>query len=474
MADHLSGLSDHEMRIVKGLTAQLRSCRPRNLLRKRLIDGKAAVKAMSPMLPPYLRRTGAVLGWPMKACEAVNRRVRLEGFDLPGGDISRYGLDQVLTENQYLLEVRQTQLSSLTHGVAWEIVGRGDTSVGEPEVYITSRSALDGTGEWNRRTRRLDSFLDVYKWSDSGEEPRDFMLYLPGYTVTVVKGVVEDVEEHGLPHIPVTPVVYRPTLDKPFGRSRLTRSMMFLTGAAVRALLRMEGTADFYGTPHILLLGALLEQFQDSNGTAASTWDFLMSKINAIPDDDQDAINPRAEVVQLQQGSQQPHMDSLDQIAAAFAGETGIPVGSLGVGIKQANPTSAESYESSREDLIGEAEDAQDVWGGQHVRTMQLAYMTLTGRDSLPPALRGLLPRFRDARRVTRSAAADATLKLTTAFPWMVESEAILENVGFDKATTDRLKADLAAYRASVMTTAANAGAGTATATDQPDEEGER
>lgn len=445
MARSIVGLTDDEQASFNELAAQLRAKEPRNNLRQQFMDGKQAVRALSPMLPPYLRRAGAVLGWPAKACEAVNRRARLEGFDLVKGDISRWGLDQIMDDNDYLMQVRQTEMASLVHSVSWEIVVGGDTSLSEPDVMIVSKSALEATGIWNKRTRRLDAFLSVADFTTTGE-PDDFTLYLPGITITVIGGEVVDESRHKL-WIPANPVVYRPSMDRPFGRSRLSRSVMFLTGAAVRALLRMEGTADFYGTPHLLLMGALMEQFQGVDGKAVSTWDFLMSKINAIPDDDE-AVNPRADIVQIQQASQQPHMDSIDEIAAAFAGETNIPVSALGVGVKQANPTSSESYEASREDLISESEDAQDVWGGAHVKTLQMAWMFRNGTDTLPPQLRRLQPRWRDARRTSRAAAADSTSKLVPAFPWMAESPTMLENIGFDKATTERLKAELETYKA--------------------------
>lgn len=445
MARSIIGFTDDEQAAYDRLVVQLRSKEPRNQLRQQFMDGKQAVRSLSPMLPPYLRRAGAVLGWPAKACEAVNRRARLEGFDvLGGGSLSRWGLDEILSVNDYLLQVRQTEMSSLVHSVAWEVVTLGNQDEGEPEVMISAKTALEATGIWNRRTRRLDNFLSVEE-RDSQGEPTNFTLYLPHMAYTVIGGeLVMEPVEHNL-WIPATPVVYRPSLERPFGKSRLSRSVMFLTGAAVRALLRMEGTADFYGTPHLLLLGALMEQFQGVDGKAVSTWDFLMSKINAIPDDDE-ALNPRVQVQQIQQASQQPHMDSIDEIAAAFAGETNIPVSSLGVGVKQANPTSEGSYEASREDLISEAEDAQDTWGGAHVRTLQMAWLARTGKDTLHPRLRELTPRWRDARRTSRGAAADATSKLVPAFPWMATSPTILENIGFDRATTERLKVELAEH----------------------------
>ena len=444
----IRGMTVAENQIVRNLTAELRAKARRNKLRSRYMDGKAAVRALSPMLPPYLRNIGACLGWPAKAVEALARRTRLDGFAIPGSDLASFGLPDLLTANDYITEVRQTEVSALIHAVSWEVVTAGGP--GEPDALITYKSALDGTGTWNARTRRLDSFLSVNRRDDMGE-PVDFALYLPRVTIIVEKRAVVDRSTHQL-WVPVHPVRYKPRRDRVFGQSRITRPVMFLTGAAVKSMLRMEGTADFYGTPHLLLLGATLDQFQGASGQAVSTWDFLMSKINGIPDDD-DMKSPRADVKEITQATQQPHLDQLDEIAAAFAGETGIPVSSLGVGVKQANPTSAESYQASREDLIAESEDAQDSFGWAHVRSVQDLWLLASGETKLPAEMLKLRPIWRDARNPSRAAVADSTQKLVTAFPWMAESDAILDTIGLEPSLVERLRAEKA--RAQARTTLA-------------------
>lgn len=444
MVSRIVGLSVPDHDVYAELLAGLKRCLPRNQIRTAYMDARRAVRSLSPMLPPYLRNAGAALGWPAKAVESLSRRARLEGFAAAGADLDALGVSSLLVDNQYMSEVRQTELSSLVHAVAWEIVTEGGP--GEPDVLITSKTAVDGSGTWNRRTRRLDAFLSVNEWHADGD-PRDFALYFPGRTVVVVGRRVESVQLHDL-WVPVHPVRYKPRHDRVFGQSRISRPVMYLTDSAVRAMLRMEGTADFYGTPHLLLLGASLDQFAKADGSAVNTWDFLMSKINGLPDDEQ-AANPRAEVTQIAQATQQPHLDTIDTIAAAFAGETNIPVSSLGVGVKQANPTSEGSYEASREDLIAEAEDAADTWGHGHVRVVQDAWRLLHGGAELPDELRRLRAVYRDPRQTSRAAAADATVKLVGAFPWMAESDAILEAIGLPSGLVERLRADKARARAS-------------------------
>ncbi len=444
----MPGLSEAESLILNQLADRIEAKRPRNELRQRWMDGKRSARILSPMLPPYLRNTGAALGWPAKAVEALARRTHLDAFAIPGSDLSAFGLDRIIDDNRYMEEVRESHIDSLSMSVVFEVVTRGGE--GEPDALITAKSALDATGGWNGRTRRLDSFLSVIGRADDGK-PADMNLYLPGETIIIEGRRVVDRSTHQL-WVPAHPVAYKRRLTRPFGQSRISRSVMWLTEAAIRAMLRMEGTADFYSVPMLVLLGATLEQMSQEGQAAVSTWQFLMDRINGIPDDD-GAEQPRAEVKQLSQATQQPHMDQLDEIAAAFAGETGIPVSSLGIGVKQANPTSADSYMASREDLIAEAEDAADSWGPEHVRTLQDAWLLASGEAVLPPELRKLRPVWRDARLSSRAAAADATAKLVGAFPWMADSDAILDAVGLDPMLVERLRADKAksAARASLL-----------------------
>ena len=428
------GLSDDEQRTLDRLVAQLDSHAVRNELRRAHMDAKALVRRLPPTLPPYLRNVGMVLGWPTKAVEAVARRTRLTGFSVLGADPASFGINSILDENDYLFESRQAQLSSLESGVSWQIATRG--LPGEPEAMVTRQDALNGTGEWSRRARRLTSFLSVIERGEDGN-PSEFNLYLPGVTV-VCEGrrVVDRVPS--LPHVPVEPLVYRQRDARPFGSSRISRPIMAITHSAVRTILRSEGTADFYGAPLLALFGPD-ESFFKQNPALK----LLLSSMFAISDNpDADPGNERADIKQFAQASQEPHIKQLEVWAQLFASEANIPVSSLGIGMTQANPTSAESYLASREDLIAEAEDAQDGWSRPHVRTLLNAWMMREGVTELPDELLKLRPIWRDARHDSKAASGDWFMKVASVMPWMAESDAALDLIGLDEDTAERLRDD--------------------------------
>jgi len=459
LARTIRGLSDDEQATFGFLADQLRDKAGRNELRARYMDGKKVLHRLPPSAPPYLRHLAMVLGWPAKAVEALHRRTAFDGFSLPGGDLDAFGLGEILDANDYDTEVGLGELDALVQSCAFEIVTRGGD--GEAPAVITQRSAMDATGEWNARTRRLDSLLSVTERADNGDVT-SFNLYLPNLTVIVEDGEVVERQAHRW-HVPAEVVPYKPRLNRPFGSSRISRAVMSLTDSAVRTVLRSEGTADFYGVPWFVIFGP------DESAFEQGSWQMLMNRINAIPDNE-DAATPRADVKQFTQGDQRPHVEQLQTWAGLFAGETNIPVSSLGVGLSQANPTSADSYVASREDLIAEAEAAARVWKQRHVRTAQRAWMIANGEDRVPDALRGLQARYRNPRYTSASAASDAALKQVQAFPWLAESDAFVESVFDDPDLTERLLADkrraqgraaLAAF-ASAEVTGGDAGADSA------------
>jgi hypothetical protein len=134
-------------------------------------------------------------------------------------------------------------------------------------------------------------------------------------------------------------------------------------------------------------------------------------------------------------------MEQLRAWAQLFAGETSIPISSLGIST-DANPASAEAYHASREDLIQEAEGTTDGWSPAWCRTMLTAVQLRDGLDAVPPELARLRAKWRNPATPSRASAADAMVKLITAFPWMADSEVALEQVGFDQTSIDRLMAD--------------------------------
>lgn len=436
-------LTHQEQNALDVLLAQLAAKTPRNRLRAAYYDGRNAVRDLGISTPPSMRKVATVLGWSAKAVDLLNRRCDLERFAVPGTDTVSLGLDELWRANYLDTESADAGLSALIHSCAFLIATQGDEDAGEPPVLITAKDALSGTGTWDRRRRALSSFLSIIDSDDNGD-PTQLVLYLDGVNIRCTKlgarWVVER-REH-VYGVPVEPLVYKSRLGRPFGSSRISRAVMSLQDQALRTIVRSEVSAELYSVPQRVLLGADEAAFRNPDGTIKTAWQAVLGRIWAIPDDD-DASNPRADVKEFSQGTQEPHVAQLRAWAQLFAGETAIPIASLGIS-GDANPTSAEAYYASREDLIAEAEGTVRRWTPAWRRTMLRALQMLHGWDVVPEPVADLRLKWRSPATPSRAAAADAAAKTLAQFPWLADTELGLELYGFDQDFIDRAMAEKA------------------------------
>lgn len=455
-------LSPDEQATLDRLTEQLDAKKRRNVLRASYYDGKRAVSQIGTVIPPQYARLCIVLGWSAKAVDILARRCNLDGFVWPDGELDSVGFGDVWEANHLGSEVSSALISSLIHGVSFLVNTRGTGD--EPPALIHVKDAMNATGEWNARTRRLDNLLSVIDRDKEHGRPISFVLYLPNLTITAERDGgtgdwLVDRQEHLL-GVPAEPLVYKPRAGRPFGSSRISRAVMSLHDQALRTVVRMEGHADVYSFPEMWLLGADETIFKNPDGTQKAAWQVMLGRIKAIPDDD-DAEQPRADVKQFSASSPEPHIQALKQQAQLFSGETSIPLTSLGVS-DMSNPTSADSYIASREDLIAEAEGATDDWGPALRRSIVRALAMANDLDRVPDAWATIAPKWRSPVYLSRAAQADAGMKQLTAIPWLADTEVGLELLGLDDQQIKRALADRrrsggsAALRAVVEAAAAN------------------
>ena len=427
---HLPEVSDDEDRLLNRLLKQLDDKQPRNVLRASYYDGKRAIRQVGTVIPPQYYRLGIVLGWSAKAVDILARRCNLDGFVWPDGDLGSLGAGEVWESNYLNAETNSALVSSLIHGVAFLINTEGSDE--EPASLIHVKDALSATGDWNGRARRLDNLLSIISRDDKAQ-PTELALYLDGETINAVKddGVWSvDRVEHPW-GVPAEPLVYKHRVGKPFGTSRISRPVMSLHDQALRTVIRMEGHMDIYSYPEMWMLGADMSIFKNPDGSVKPSWQVMLGRIKGIPDDSE-AENPRADVKQFPASSPQPHLEALKQQAQLFSGETSIPLTSLGVS-DMSNPTSADSYIASREDLIAEAEGATDDWAPALRRCFIRALAIQNDLSEIPAEWATVDTKWRSPLYLSRAAQADAGMKQLAAVPWLADTEVGLELLGLDE-----------------------------------------
>lgn len=444
------GLSDVEHATLNLLHEQLEAKARRNRIRTAYYDMRHAVSLVGSVIPPQYWRMGIVLGWSGKAVDTLARRCNLDGFVWPDGDLDSLGMRELWEGNNLGSEVSQGTISSLIHSVSFVVNTQGEA--GEPESLIHFKDAMNATGEWDARARRLGSLLSVTERGDEGtadaRQMTGFALYLPGVTVTArkVDGVwhLVDRKRHAW-GVPAEPLVYKPRVGRPFGSSRISRAVMSLQDQATRTAIRLEAHGDIYAIPDLWMLGADESIFKNADGSQKASWDIVMGRLKGIPDDDSAPESlARADVKQIPASDPKPHLDMLKQQAQLFSGETSIPLTSLGVS-DMSNPTSADSYIASREDLIAEAEGATDDWRPALRRAVArgLAMQNGVAEDAIPSEWLTIDTKWRSPIYLSRAQQADAGMKQLTAIPWVADAapDVALEIVGLEAQQIERVMA---------------------------------
>ena len=147
-------------------------------------------------------------------------------------------------------------------------------------------------------------------------------------------------------------------------------------------------------------------------------------------------------VGQFPQMSMQPHIEYMRSLASEFAGETNIPVSSLG--IIHDNPASAEAMRTSETYLIMDAEELNET-NGDALRNIGLLIHAIaqnTTVDKLTDEEKSIEVKWRNPSMPSVVNQSDAIIKQVSAIPWLADTEVALEELGYNKEQRTRLLND--------------------------------
>lgn len=434
----VNGLDDADRDTFAGLLAKLRAKEPRNRLRSLYFESKQALKDFGIALPPQFRDVEAVVGWPAKGVLSLSRRNVFQGITCTGADPEDLGLVDLYRDNMLAAKAPQAHTSALVHACAFTFVTNGDTAQGQPESLITVRSARDATGEWDAYSWSLSAALEV-TGRDKHSQPTSYVLHFPGrYIIIEWDGkrwrAFERTHRFGML---AEALPYRPELNRPFGHSRITRPAMYYTDAAVRTMLRTEIGAEFYNAPQRYALGVEDDAFTDEEGNPIPAWVVMLGRLLTMSKDEDGDL---PQVGQFAQQSMSPNVEQLRSIAMMFAGDQGIPVGSLG--IVQDNPESAEAITARNEELGTEIEFWQKstlgpTWRRQIIKAMRIIDDSPAAREAYR-TIGVQWGRWSESSEVSQ---AQASVARVSAIPWLAETDIELERIGLSPEEIERAKA---------------------------------
>lgn len=409
----------------------------RNELKAKYYNSKNQLKDLGISIPPPLKDVETVVGWPAKAVDALATRSRFDGFTFSDGQ--DHGLKEILSQNNFKKVYSKAVLDELISSCAFLTVSKGGP--GEPGAIISAYTAMQAAAVWDMRKKRIKyglTIVDIEKKEPYGNaEPVWVNLYTDSAVWEIKKqddGWIARENLHKMGRPMMEPLAYRSTIERPFGRSRVSRAVMSITDSAVRCALRSEVAAEFITAPQKYVLGADEDVFGDK-----SKWEAYIGSWLLLTRDEEGEL---PSVGQLAQGTMQPHIDYMRSLAARFSGETAVPVSELG--IIHDNPSSAEAIYAAKETLVIEAETLNEDNGEalKNIGMMAIALSQDKALAELTEEERSISPRWKNPARPSLVSQADAIVKVISALPWVAESSVALEEFGFNEDQIMRLDSD--------------------------------
>lgn len=375
-------------------------------------EGNMPLKYLHPELLAELdnRLEQVVIGWPELVVDCLDERLDVQGFRVSGQAEPDAGLEEIWQYNDLDEWSQQGHVEALVMRRSFAIVGANDES-DEPPI-ITIESPLEVHAEFDPRTREVAAAVKRWEEEDvDGKKIRHATLYLPNktswYKFDGGKWVIDsdyEPDPHNLGVVPVVPLVNRPRLRQPGGKSELS-AIIPVSNAANKIATDMMVSAEFHAMPRRWAIGFAPEDFQDEQGNKLSAWSKVAGKIWATEKTRQEG----AEVGQFAESQLSNFHATLNLLAQI--------VGSLGaltpqtMGLQNAaNPATADAIRAGESRLVKRAERRQKGFGGGHERTMRIADRVWKGKWR--SELRRLETQWRDASTPTIAQTADAATKL--------------------------------------------------------------
>ncbi|MGQ3385284.1 phage portal protein [Glutamicibacter sp. TV12E] len=422
------------------------SLRTVNAEKESFYESSNRVKDLGIAVPPTLKNVDLSLDWCTRSVDSVASRMMLEGF-VAETDLDEQGLAEILKENNFITEASAMFTSALLHGVGFVLTYEGNEELGEPKTILRPVAGTHATGRWNPNSRRLSSGLVILDEDKNGNPIRLFFS-TPKENINLryeEQVWIVEAAENPLNKVPLFPVRINPSLTQPFGKSRITKAQMNLTDQALRTMLRMEVTSEFFSAPQRYILGASPEMFEDEEGNPTDTWKLTLGRLLAAPENEETGENP--EVGQFAAASPEPHLAVLRQLTQNFAGASSLPPSELGLN-SDANPTSAESVRAQIESLLVIVRDTQKSTESGLQDAVIAALQLHNDLDVVPDEYRSLTVRWGDPSTPTLASQADAVSKLVGSGILDPQSELILERLGFSDSDILRVKNERARAQA--------------------------
>lgn len=436
------GLSGPDAETVRELVREWESHRRHNELRDRYYLGRVKVKDLGVSVNKEIsRQLDPHVDWAAKCVDWWADRVQFEGVSAESEE-DEAALRSVFAANDMKNTVHKAASCALRHSCAFMAVTAGDEEAGEPGTVVSAYPATASSAIYDEARKRIRCGLVVAataRRSPGSRERVPSLAYVMDDSNLIVLsrgegGWSAEYRPHGMGRVPMEPVAYHATLERPFGRSRITRAVMSLVDDAQRAMANMTACAAFNAAPQKFLLGV------DSAAARALAESPFRAYVGSLFMATDSRSGKTPQYGQLPQVSMQPHVDYMRSLAAQFSGTTGVPLSSLGV--VSDNPSSAEAIYAGKEDAVV---DIQAFVGAVKRSVAVVSAMVLANERGVTFAEAARSPlsvNFASPAMPSVVSQSDAMVKQISAIPWLASSDVALRELGYSEEQIVQLRSD--------------------------------
>jgi len=426
-------LSVTEAALFAGLKQTLDSSRVETTILNDYYEGVHRLEQLGLSIPEELKRFTVFLGWPRTAVDALERRLDVQGFRMPGKPA-----DKSLWENwQYNnMDERQTfaHTDALALARSYVCVGSNEDDPEFPLITVESPEQMIAVRD--SRTRRVSSALRMYS---AGKERAT--LYLPNKTRWLILDDGEwqdefDPDEHNLGTVPVVPLVNRNRATRKTdsiveGISEMA-DIIPIADSASRAVTNAQLAQETIAAPQRGVLGATKGDFIDADGNQLSAWQSYFGSVWAM-------ANKEAKTFQFDAAELSNFENVVNMYARLASGVSSLPVEYFGLNTQQ--PPSADGQRAGETRLIKNAERKQTSFGHSWESVQRLVIRFRDGEWS--DDARQMETIWRDAGTPTVAQQTDAVVKRFQV--GLIDWETAQEHLGETPAAISQMKTRRAA-----------------------------
>lgn len=428
----MMNLTGEEVGVFNALLAEWQSHIGSNIRNEAYYKGEVKPVTTDSSMPKDLVDLNIVMGWGGKCVDVLANRSVLAGFEGENSD----AMPDIVPFDSLVEIYEQAVTSELTDSCAFLTVSKG--LAGEPDVIVSAHSALDAAAIWDERKKRIKAgicVVDIDVDSSGLRVPTWVNMYTDDYTYScrnVGDSWIAEKVANPFGRPLMEPLRYRPSLTRPFGKSRINRTVRSLIDRALCVGARTEIAATFYTWPQRYLLGVDKKTAESMSKRKVEM--YADSMLLVTPNKNGDV----PQLGQLSQMTMQPHIDHLEMLGKQFASEACIPLDEVGIVFD--NPTSSEAMFAAQQRLIVEAEHVNRMNG---IALGNIARMALGAVDAADFVTADITPRFADVLRPSKAANADFAIKVNSAVPAYSGTRQFWRDLGYSESTIDSILRDV-------------------------------